>query len=319
MKWLATFLLILFMCFNVFADWDSCLNPISKYTDNLPKFGGDIYYVAQSQGNDSYSGKTPNQPFATIGAGIDAMSSGDALVIRAGTYAENVVLDCNSCELWFEIGAIIQPTSGTALTISGNYCRVICRDGALLVDPNGANTTGVLISGNFCYMAEVRVKCDSVADIGFDITGDGADLRYCRCSNPLVVAYKIQGDKIKLEDCCTGGTVADTSIGYWATNNCDKLRLVRCGSQGNATAGFQVDSGCTNGVISDCHSGGGDGERIDNGTTFHWPNFKSISAKEEHYHCYPSTDGEGTAGAPIHLTSDAQDENNGAATTQDYQ
>ena len=33
------------------------------------------------------------------------------------------------------------------------------------------------------------------------------------------------------------------------TNSCDKFRIKNCSSQGNATASFQVDTGCTNGVI----------------------------------------------------------------------
>ena len=243
-----------------------CFAQVERATrlGSVPQFGGDIYYVDGTNGNDSNSCTTPNSAFATIGAGISALSAGDALNIMAATYTENDIdLTTSNCELWFEIGAVIQNTSDTALTISGSYCRVICRDGALVIDPNGANATGLVISGNFCYIAEVRVKCDGVADLGFDITGNGADLRRCRVSNPLVAAFKVQGDKIKLEDCCTGGEVASTSIGYWITNSCDKYRLIRCGSQGHDTAGFQVDAGCTNGVIWQFSSGGGDGRWTD--------------------------------------------------------
>ncbi len=239
-------------------------------THHIPKFGGDIYYISAS-GNDSNAGTDPDTALLTIGAGIDKLSAGDALTIMAGTYTETGLdLDVNNCEMWFEIGAIIDPASGVALTISGDYCRVTCPGGALLVEP-ATNATGVLVSGSFCYLDEIRVSCFNTdeatsADIGFDITGNGADLRRCRVSSPDVAAFKVQGDSVKLEDCCTGGgagAVAFSSIGYWVTNTCDKFRIKNCGSQGHGTAGFQVDTGCTNGVIIDFSSGGGDGKWTD--------------------------------------------------------
>jgi len=62
----------------------------------------------------------------------------------------------------------------------------------------------------------------------------------------------------------------DTSIGYWFTNNCDKARLSDCSSQGHASGGYIVDSGCTNGVIQGCSSGGGDGKWRDYDSEFYW-------------------------------------------------
>ena len=237
---------------------------------NIPKFAGELWFVSVNDGSDNNSGRYPNQAFATIGKAISECSSDDAITVEAGTYTETGLdLNKNAVEIWFEIGAIIQPASGTALTVSGSYCRVTCPGGALLIDP-AANETGLLISGNFCYVNEIRVKCDSVADIGFDITGDGADLRRCRCSSPLVAAFKIQGDKVKLEDCCTGGSSGDSSIGFWVTNSCDKARIIDCGSQGHETAGLQVDVGCTNGCCKGFSSGGGDGKFVNNAVLTDW-------------------------------------------------
>jgi hypothetical protein len=217
-----------------------------------------LWFVSKNSGSDANDGTSPVNAFETIGKAITEASSGDGITVMSGVYTETGLdISKDSLELWFEIGAILRPATGTALTVSGNYCRVICREGALLVDPAGANTTGVLVTGNFVYLAEIRCKMDGVGDIGFDLQGDGADLRKCRCSYPLVAAFKIQGDTIKLEDCCTGGDT--TSIGFWITNSCDKARLKTCGSQGHETAGYQIDSGCTNAVIEGSYSGGGDG------------------------------------------------------------
>lgn len=242
-------------------------------TLHIPKFGGEIWYVNGVNGSDSNSGKAPDNAFLTIGKAIDSVSSGDAITIMAATYTETSLdLDVASVELWFETGTIIAPASGTCLTISANYCKAICEHGFFILDP-AANETAMLVSGSFAYIYSARAKCDSVADIGFDITGNGSVFKLCRCANPLVAAFKIQGDSNQLWDCCTGGEAADTSIGYWATNSCDKTRIRGCGSQGHATSGFQVDTGCTNGVIEACYSGGGDGKWTDADNAFVWSNF----------------------------------------------
>ena len=52
----------------------------------IPKFGGNIFYVDKNNGSDNNDGTKPEQAFETIGAGINAMSSGDALNVRAGTF-----------------------------------------------------------------------------------------------------------------------------------------------------------------------------------------------------------------------------------------
>ena len=74
-------------------------------TLSVPKFGGDIWYVNKGTGSNTNSGRTPNDPFETIKAGIAAMSSGDALNVTAGTYTElGLDLSCVSCEMWCERG-----------------------------------------------------------------------------------------------------------------------------------------------------------------------------------------------------------------------
>jgi len=230
---------------------------------HIPKFGGELWFVSSVNGNDNNTGMYPDDAFATIGKAITESSDGDSITIMQGTYTETGIdVSKTGLELHFEIGAIISPASGNCLTISGNYCWVGCHDGALRINNDAGANTGVLITGNWAYLQEIRVANGSVGDIGFDIQGGGCDLRHCRTSDPLTAAYKIQGDKIKLEDCCTGGTPANTSIGYWLTNSCDKARLIDCGSQGHSTAPFQVDSGCTNAGINKFSSGGGDGKWV---------------------------------------------------------
>jgi len=232
---------------------------------HVPLFAGDVYYVDASQTDDTGDGTTPGTAKKTINAAIALLSLGDAVTIKAGTYAENVVLDVGSCELWFELGAIIAPATGICLSITVSYCRVTCEGGALRLNADAAEQVGLYIpaGGAWAYVNEVRAYCASGGDLGFQIEGNGCDLRRCRASSPMIAAFKISGDKVKLEDCCTGGIPANGSIGFWFTDSCDKFRLKNSGSQGHDEGSFKVDTGCTNGVIENFYSGGGDGKWTD--------------------------------------------------------
>ena len=285
---------------------------------HLPLFGGNVWYVDAAQADDTGDGKGPHTAKKTIGAAIALLSVGDAISIKAGTYTEEGLdLNVNSCELWIELGTIIDPASGTALTISGNYCKVRCTNGSLVVSP-AVNQIGVVVSGNLCYVQDVRVPCASSAGIGFDVTGSGCVLTNDFCSGALTAAFKVQGDLTILRDCVTGGEVGDSSLGYWITNSADKILLIDCISSGNETAGFQVDAGCTNGLIKDCSSGIGDGDRIDNGESIFWSNFVDRMRRQYHEHAYPFSDGEGAAGAPITVTNSTTDDAAGQRDDQDY-
>jgi len=285
---------------------------------HIPLYTGDIYYIDAAQADDTGDGKSPENAKKTIGAGIGLLSPGDALAIKAGTYTEvGIDLNVQACELWFEIGTIIAPASGTGLTISAAYCKLECPNGSLRINP-AANETGLEIqnTAGFCYINDVRVAANSSADIGFDIIGNGTVLNNCRCSAPLVAAFKIQGDKIKLDGCCTGGEVANVSIGYHVTNSCDKARIINCGSQGHSTAGIQIDAGCTNVVVRQFDSGGGDGHFIDNGLLTYL-DIKEKDSREYHEHTYPFPNGEGTAGDSVAVQSQINDET-GATNVKDY-
>jgi len=285
-----------------------------SYLQNKP---GNKWYV-DAAGSASGSG-SQDAPFSTIAAGIAAASAGDVVIIQSGTYTETG-LDVNvaSLELVFELGCILQPASGDCLTISAAYCRVTCPGGALRINNTAGANSGVVVAntGGFCYLSEIRVSCGSTGTLGFDVQGTGCDLRRCRCAAPLTAAFKVSGDKNKLEECCTGGEVADSSIGFWITGSCDKARLRWCSSQGHSTAGFQFDAGCTNIVAFQCESGGGDGHFADD-AAYTFLDIVDKDSRGRHEHTYPSPDGEGTAGDPVNVQSQVNDET-GADDTANY-
>jgi len=256
---------------------------VAEVNLNVPQFAGDIYYVDAAQADDTGSGLSPDTAKKTIQAAIDATSAGDAVTVKAGSYTEDVDMNKNYLELWPEIGTQITAASGVALTLSANFCKVWCPGGISKITPV-ANGTGVLITGLSCYVSDIRVFCGSSADIGIYIgstadntDGNGSALINCGVSAPLIAAFKIQADKIKLTNCDTNGEIADVSIGYWlladGSGSADRIRLKDCGSQSHATSGYQIDTGVTNAGVDSCYSGGGDGKWTDADNSCVWSNF----------------------------------------------
>jgi len=254
-------------------------------TNGIEQHPGTTYYVDAAKSDDTLDGLTPDTAKQTIGGAVTAASAGDRIIVKGGTYTETGLdISKASLDVIFAPGVVIDPASGTALTVSGAKCKLSCPGSGVLVTPAAAQT-GVAITGTFVYISDFRVSCSSSAAIGFHIgsadnstKGDGAVLYNCRCASPTTAAFKIQASKVRLDTCCTGGESGDSSIGFWFAVDgggvCDKARLRDCGSQGHETAGFQVDTGCTGGAIESCYSGGGDGKCIDVDNSFVWSNFE---------------------------------------------
>jgi len=243
-----------------------------EFNFNVPKYTGALWYCA-ADGSDSNDGKTPGNAFATIGHLIDAMFAGDGAFVKAGTYVENIVLAKNNCELHFELGTSIEPATGVAISCSGNSCYVGCDLGAMQVIP-AAGESAVIITGDYCYAKDIRVQAGSSGTLGIDVQGNGVELNHCKVYAPLTAGFKVSGDLSRLEDCGTAGEPGDSSIGFWITGDCEETRLRNCGSHGHVTAGYQVDVGCTAGVIIDCYTGNGDGRWTDPANAFVWINFR---------------------------------------------
>jgi hypothetical protein len=279
----------------------SSLRKIYRFFQNISAtILGTTYYVSPD-GDDDNDGLTPETAFETITQAFATAGTRDAVRVGAGTYDEDGLdLNARGQRLTLESGVILQDsTHGIPLTVSGFGCLVEV-EGNARIDATGAvGGIGVLVSGAFCELRGVRVRCANACELGFDITGSGGEFYNCRCADPTTAAFRIQGDTTKLEGCCTGGNSGAT-IGYWITNSADKYRLINCGSQGHGLHSFQVDAGCTNGVIWNFSSGGGDGRWLD---TDHATVISNISFESEEFKdiTFTATGGEGGTGTQYNL------------------
>jgi len=234
---------------------------------HIPKFGGEIWYVDKVGGSNSNSGQDPHEAFETIKEGLSAMSAGDALNIKAGTYTETgLTLNLDGTEMWCEIGVLIDPVSGTALTISGASCAV---KGRFKVTPDSA-AVGVLVSGAECYLENGKVVGGTS---GYQITGTGTILNECAGAYQAAggISFDIQGAQTRAYRCKTVGNT--TTTGYKISGTVDTGVLDTCTSAGHQTAGYHIVTGSSEWTILNCSSGANDGRWIDADDINVWTNF----------------------------------------------
>ena len=169
----------------------------NREVDKLSKYIGNIWYVSKT-GNDSYDGKTTEKAFLTIGHAISQASANDKIVVGAGTYAENVTLNLANVTLDFEIGAIIAPTSGIGLVVSGGYD---CIRGKLRINAvAGSAGLHVVTNGNNTFR-EVQVSGGAT---GFDVDTVNNEFISCRSGSPTAFGFDIDGSQCKLISIVTG-------------------------------------------------------------------------------------------------------------------
>lgn len=247
------------------GQWQSQVAAAQLGTQHITRFVGTPYYVNGVSGDNNNNGTTPCTPFLTIGAAILACSAGDVIIVGAGTYTElNLNLSVASIHLIFEPGVLIDPVSGTALTISGAGCYV---SGTHKITP-GAGEIGLLASGNECRIEHGRVVGGGTC---ISVTGTGVMFKRYGCAFPTVTGWSLTGNQIRLTECSTVGNAATT--GFKINGGADTGVLNQCTSVGHATSGFYIDTGSKEWTLLGCSSGAGDGRWVDVDSVNVWSGF----------------------------------------------
>lgn len=248
---------------------DFCRTVDFSSLNNISKFSGTIWYVDTAIATSGV-GKRPDTAFKTISEGLAAVSAGDKLIIKPGTYDENALnLNTNSVEVVCEQGVIVNNTTvSTVFTVSANYCRV---EGFLL---SQATQVGLAVTGTYNTFDNILVYgCSSSFFI--DSVGGAIRNRFINCRS---IAHTSNGFLIDdgenfFEYCLARGTGGATRGFYLRASTCDRNNFFECRSQANATAGWEVVASADENIFTDCGSGAGDGAKVDAGTNNSWIRF----------------------------------------------
>jgi len=224
-------------------------------SEHQPLSIGTIRYVSKLNGNDANDGLSPEAPLETIGAGITASSAGDGLTIGAGTYTE-IGLDINLAGMMIEFQGVplIDPVSGTALTLSGASIQVV---GMHKITP-AAGAIGLLISGAECHAEHGKVIGGATC---VRVTGPGVMIEKYAAGFPTAIAYDLQADQGRLLDSSTVGNA--NTIGVKISNGADTGVVRNLTSEGHADAPVYIDAGSVGWTILNPSFGPGDGKWVD--------------------------------------------------------
>lgn len=272
---------------------------------------GDIWYI-NPVAADGGDGQSPSSQFNTIAAAIDAAADGDILKTAAGDYDEDS-LDLNKI-LWLdcELGTVLSNTAGGAtelLTISSAFCQITQLSG------NQAGVQGVVVTGAVCLINTSEMVGTTT---GFVLQGDRPYFDRVRSTQHTVTGFDVQSAYGTYEDIYAAGNGGATRGIYLSTAGADDNTFDHSITMGNATRGWEAVAGANTNVFVHCSSGGGDGTRVDAGTNNFWPGWNDEFEFSHHEHLTPMCDGEGGAITVPSIDSDAEDETNGAASTQYY-
>ena len=256
------------------ASMSADIAAVEAKVDHSLKFTGTLWFVDGDNGNDANLGTTPDNAFATIGAGISAAGVGDRITVMAAAaaYDENG-LDVNKVglELVCEHGVVINnSTPGTVLVVSANYARVF---GAI---PIQAGQTGLHVTGSVCSIEEcLAANCN----VGFDIDGFANTFKNCKSNNHATTGFDISDDSNSLNNCIAVGDGSARGF-YLSHANAGNNTFIHCQTANNGNgageAGYEVVVGADNNIFSFCSMSDGD-RKVDAATNNTWSNFSEGS------------------------------------------
>jgi len=129
--------------------------------------GAQTLYVDGTNGHDSNDGESWKTAKKTIQEAVDTADAWTQIFIKAGTYAENVSISDDSIHLIGQSrdSVLISPTSGSALTISGDGVTV-----QKISLHSAQYTFCALLSGENLTLDTIRVHEDTYRMLGIKLT-----------------------------------------------------------------------------------------------------------------------------------------------------
>jgi len=249
---------------------------------NLAKEGYTAFYVDGTNGLDTYPGDSWAQPFKTIQHAIDEAGSWAKIFVKAGTYAENVVVAKTGISIMGEKKetTIISPSAGTAIQLNADNGYVTCitaKSGTgsfpasievngvdhckihdVFVDENGGTTPyGILVdrgAGASSMFTKISYVVASASGFEYAIRVAGSG-KYTEIINCVIENGGANG--ISLSNTSTYGKIHDCEV-----SACDYNITVRSDSDHNTIFHNNLQAGVLHNIWDG--SSGSDNEAIEN-------------------------------------------------------
>jgi hypothetical protein len=169
-------------------------------TLNLAKEGYTAFYVDGTNGLDIHDGGSWGQAFKTIQHAVDESKSWTTIFIKAGTYDENVVIanDGMLLEGQSRDTVKIAPTSGTALTITGENFKA----DSITTVSNIFDVYSTILQGRYGRLYNVAFTSTIAGGRGAHIDASNCDLQSIYINDALtrlgvIFAAGINGSEIR--------------------------------------------------------------------------------------------------------------------------
>lgn len=217
---------------------------VSKYA--MAQYGGEVFYVDGTNGDDLFDGKSWVQAKATIQAAVDAANPWSTIYVKAGTYAEVVTISKRNLRLKGESASsvIVAPGSGASaveVTADGVWVESMTVRG---VSQAGA-TFGIEVTGcSYTHFEDLIVQNRDT------LAGRGLRLRNAHnvvVSNIRTNGSYIPGYGINLYD-AAGESSDDIVIGDCILDGCGMAGMHATGRGANIVIRHNIFRNCGTGL-----------------------------------------------------------------------
>lgn len=235
--------------------------------ERLDQRAGQTWYVNALTGVDANSGKSPRDPFLTIGAAVNVAISGDCIKIAEGTYDEAISVPAaqNGLEIVCEPGVILSNTTpGTVMMIAADNVKVTGNPKLMQAGQVGAG-----ITGDDFYGEMIAIGCAQ----GFLVTGARVWLKECWSIQHTTTGFDIEGVNGFYDRCVALGTAA--TRGFYLQEDRNLVR--KCTSMDNTAGAYECTGAANECVIDHCSQSELCGGPIDAGANNSWVNLNEES------------------------------------------
>lgn len=212
---------------------------------HIPRKTRLTYYVDGTTGIDANTGRSTEDPLATVGAAVTAAAAGDRIITSEDTYDEAISVPAGlaGLEIICEPGTIfVNTAAATVVSIAAPDVKL---KGCRIAQ---AGQIGLAVTGAHFLGEDIKiVGCTT----SFDMDGDNPVLKNCISLLHTVTGFDISEDSGVYNNCLAVGTAATRGF-YLSHTNAENNTLAYCHTLNCTAAGYETVAGADENLFSFC-------------------------------------------------------------------